>query len=234
MQKQFENSSIIYTTSSFAKIRGFTITLLYVLENRSLSTTEVAEITGKPVNYVGSYLCRLRNYGLAKKEGFFWKLTEEGVYFLDHIKNFEEIKKEEKRRICNIIYKTQQMNNRSTTDKQQMNNTYILKKPKQLSIHLWIKNSHRSIDDAEKEVVEVLLDHYNKTGSKFIFISPPDMYAVAERFNITPDQAEQALRNLYQDRIVYHRHDRQHNAIKLGLYKDFIEKLAFAAELSKN
>ena len=106
----------------------------------------------------------------------------------------------------------------------------VTKKSKQLSIRLWLQNSHRSIDDAEAKVVEVLLDHYNKTGSKFIFVSPPDMYAVAERFNITPIQAEYALRNLYQDRIVYHRYDRQHNAIKLGLYKAFIEKLKLTAK----
>ena len=232
MEKRIEDPPTISTTTfaAVSKIRGFTVTLLYALESKCMRTSEVAETTGKPRPYVGSYLCRLQNYGLVEKKGFFWELTPFGRFLLSYFKEFEKTKEDLKNKICNIIYKSQQKDNRRITDRQQIDNTSSPKKVKQLSIRLWLQNSHRSIDDAEAKVVEVLLDHYNKTGSKFIFVSPPDMYAVAERFNITPIQAEYALRNLYQDRIVYHRYDRQHNAIKLGLYKAFIEKLKLTAK----
>jgi len=232
MEKQIEDPPT-YTTTTFAavsKIRGFTVTLLYALESKCLRTYEVAEITGKTNAYVGRYLQNMRNYGLVEKRGFFWELTPFGRFLLNYFKEFEKTKENLKNRIYTIVYKSRKINERIKKESRKIDESCVTKKSKQLSIRLWLQNSHRSIDDAEAKVVEVLLDHYNKTGSKFIFVSPPDMYAVAERFNITPIQAEYALRNLYQDRIVYHRYDRQHNAIKLGLYKAFIEKLKLTAK----
>jgi len=232
MEKRIEDPPT-YTTTTFAavsKIRGFTVTLLYVLEGKCMRTCEVAETTGKTNAYVGRYLQNMRKYSLVEKRGFFWELTPFGRFLLNYFKEFEKTKENLKNRIYTIVYKSRKINERIKKESRKIDESCVTKKSKQLSIRLWLQNSHRSIDDAEAKVVEVLLDHYNKTGSKFIFVSPPDMYAVAERFNITPIQAEYALRNLYQDRIVYHRYDRQHNAIKLGLYKAFIEKLKLTAK----
>ena len=100
----------------------------------------------------------------------------------------------------------------------------------QTSFEIWLKNYHRSLHDAEKVVVEVLLDHYEKTGSKFIYCEP-NVYAIAEAFNIRPDQVNQVLMNLKQDHIVYHMHDRIHNAVKIGLYKDFVQMLKFSKKM---
>ena len=233
MEKQIEDPPTISTTTTFAtvsKIRGFTVTLLYALEGKRLRTFEVAEITGKTGAYVGSYLCNMRKYGLVEKRGFFWELTPFGRFLLSHFKEFEKTREELKKRICNIIYKSQKIT-KDNKRRQKITKESVTKRSKQLSIRLWLQNSHRSYDDMEKVVVEVLLDHYNKTGSKFVYCSPPNVYAIAERFGIPPDQVDRVLMNLKQDHIVYHMKDRIHNAVKIGLYKDFVKKLEIAAKL---
>ena len=222
MERKFENSPIT-TTSTFAaisKIRGFTIDLLFLLKNHELRAVDLADLTGKYGGYVRRYLYNMRKYGLVVKNGSFWKLTSQGRSFLSYLESLNNSNKIGRKK-----------SERRANEKRKKSESYIQKRPKQLSIRLWLQKSYRTFDDAEKEVVEVLLDHYNKTGSKFIFITPPDIFAIAERFNITPEQAEHVLRSLYQDRIVYHRHDRQHNAIKIGLYKAFIEKLELVTKI---
>jgi len=95
------------------------------------------------------------------------------------------------------------------------------KRLKQISISLWLQSS--GLNDAEKEVVEVLVNHYNGTGSKFLYFS--DIYEIAERFKIQPDQVNRVFMNLKQDHIVYNYRDRSHNAWKIGLYKAFVQAL---------
>ena len=99
MEKQLEDLPT-YTTTTFtavSKIRGFTVTLLYTLEGKNLTRGEVAEITGKPGNYVGSYLSNMRRYGLVDKRGSLWKLTPFGRSLLNHFKEFEKTKEDLKK-----------------------------------------------------------------------------------------------------------------------------------------
>ena len=228
----FEDSIISTTsTTTFSKVRGFTVTLLYTLEGKGLRTCEVAELTGKTGAYVSSYLHRLWKYGLAEKEGFFWKLTSKGVSLLKYFREYEKSREEEKKKIYNIIYKSKQIttdNNRNITDDNRSITVERPKKTLQTSFEIWLKNYHRSLDDAEKVVVEVLLDHYNKTGSKYLLFNLPSLvYDFADKFKIHPSQVKQVMMNLKQDRIVYDYKLKSHNALKVGLYTEFLKKLEF-------
>jgi len=81
----------------------------------------------------------------------------------------------------------------------------------------------------EKVVVEVLLDHYNKTGSLFRYYR--NIYHAADSFKIPVDKIDTVLMRLKQDRVAYKYWDKHYGALKIGLYKAFIKKLKIAAKL---
>jgi len=57
----------ISTSTSFSKIRGFTVELLFQLKNCSLRTADLVELTGKCHQYVNRCLQNMRIYGLVEK-----------------------------------------------------------------------------------------------------------------------------------------------------------------------
>jgi len=154
----------------------------------------------------------MQNYGLIEKHGLLWNLSVLGEDFLSYLSivynNIIEYrkKKERKKKEVRKKYETSQP-----------------KRHKQISISLFLRDS--KLDDTEKEVVEVLLDHYNKTGSKFILIK--NEYELANKLSKNPQDILQALANLRQDNIIYLM--RAHNFPgyhKLGLKRDFVRLLA--------
>jgi predicted transcriptional regulator len=171
---------------------------------------DLAERSGKSQNYVYRYLRNLRKYGLAVKNDAFWFLTPKGaefVKYLDFVNNkmIEYRKKKERKK----------KDNRKKVETNQPKTT------KQIPISLWLQNS--GLDSVEKEVVEVLMKHYNETGSKFILIK--DQFELAERLNANPSEILGALKNLRQDNIIYlYRSDIQ-GYWKIGLKSSFIEIL---------
>ena len=80
-----------------------------------------------------------------------------------------------------------------------------------------------TLDDIEKAVVEVLIEHYNKTGSKFIMVK--DQYELAEKLQVNPSELPNALKNLRQDGIIYIFRDKTFNQWKIGIKKDFLKLL---------
>jgi arginyl-tRNA synthetase len=95
------------------------------------------------------------------------------------------------------------------------------KTTKQIPISLWLQNS--GLDNVEKEVVEVLLKHYNETGSKFILVK--DQFELSEKLKANPSEVLEALKNLRQDNIIYlYRSDIQ-GYWKIGLKTSFIKIL---------
>jgi len=199
--------ALLSTTTTLSKLRGFTLEALKHLKTENLTSWQLAEKAEKPTVYVNVYLFRLQKYGLASKHEDFWFLTKEGTSFL------------------NLIETSNNRNNTTITREQHNNNTTITrnqsKVPKQVTISLWLQDTDRN--EAEKEVVEVLVKHYNETGSKFLYFT--DVYQFAHKFKIRPDQVNTILMNLKQDRVVYSIKDKQHNAWKIGLYKAFVEGL---------
>jgi len=201
--KGYVKSSITTTTapSNLARMRGFTITLLFCLENNEMTLGDIVEITGKYSQYVQRYLYNMRNYGLLQKEGPYWKLTDIGSSFLEYLKSLDNI-------IYNIPLYKKEIRKKYERNKKEIRKLGP-KSPRQISIKLWLANS--DLNGAEKEVVEVLVDHYNRTGSKFILVR--DRYELAERYNLNPQTLSDALKRLTQDNIIYVWHWRSQGVI---------------------
>lgn len=202
--------SPISTSTSFAKIRGFTVELLYHLKGHKLRVIDLVELTGRYSGYVQRYLYNMRNYGLAEKEGSYWKLTPLGISFLSYLNNIK-YKNMIKRKNKEGIKKNQRKNKES----------YSSKTVKQVFLYPWLRRS--SLDGTEKEVVEVLVNHYNRTGSKFILVR--DIYELAERCEVNPSLLEPALKRLKEDNIIYIYKRKGEAYAKVGLKKAFIETL---------
>jgi len=204
-----KNHSMLTTTSTaLGRVRGFSIKLLIHLSKGVKRCCELAEETQRSRDYVYSYLKRLQKYGLADKNESFWNLTNLGAWFVEYIKrnlNINDI---------NIKLKSEQKKNRRRTLKEQKENTN-----RQIHITLWFTNT--DLSDVEKEVVEMLMEHYNRTRSKFILIK--DVYELAEKVKATPEAVQKALKNLRQDNIIYLHRSEIHGYWKLGLKKEFVE-----------
>jgi len=207
--------SLSTTTTSFSKIRGFSIDLLFLLKGRGLRTIEVVGETGKYHHYVSRYLYNLRNYGLVSKEGSFWNLTSEGSQLISYLESISSNSNNNN----NVRKKVE----RKTKESRKKDESSNQKKTRQVSFSLWLENSGISLNDAESKMVEVLLDHFEKTKSKFIYVQ--DLFDLAGRVKISPDMINPVLMKLKEDNIVYNIRDNRHGAEKIGLYKDFIERL---------
>jgi len=205
------NYELLSTTTSLGRVRGFTLELLKHLENGPKRCHELAEITHKSRWYVWTYLRNMRIYGLVEKNGVFWKLSDLGANFQAYLNI-----------LYNNIIDSQKKEERKKKERRKKVESSLPKKLKQVGISLFLAES--SLADTEKAVVEVLLNHYNKTGSKFILIK--NEYDLASKLTTNPQNLMDALANLRQDNIIYLM--RAHNFPgyhKLGLKKAFIELL---------
>ena len=171
------------------------------------SSWEVAKQTMKKNVYVRQYLYRLRKYGIASKHEDFWFLTDFGKYLTSIV--------------CRDRDRDRDRSNTRVTEEIQKSNTRVTLHTVQSHFDVWLHNS--DLGTKEKEVVEVLLEHFKKTGSKFLYFS--SIYDVAERFKMSPDQVNQVFMNLKQDHVGYCWKDKTHNAWKVALYKGFVEAL---------
>jgi len=158
----------------------------------------------------------MERYGLALKNGDFWFLTDSGVEFVKYLdfaykyNNVIDCRKKEERK---------SKEDRKKAESNQPKNT------KQIPISLWLQNS--GLENVEKEVVEVLLRHYNETGSKFILIK--DQFELAEKLKASPNEVLEALKNLRQDNIIYlYRSDIQ-GYWKIGLKTNFLKVIETAS-----
>lgn len=212
--KPTPNYQLLSTTTTLGRVRGFTVHLLYILYEGQARCCELSEKTGKSQDYVYQYLKNMRKYGLVKKCGAFWLLTDLGVAFTEYLKRYDNI-------LNNNIKEYEKKMKRKRKENEKKMKTSIPKKIKQVRISAWLSSS--DLNELESKVVEVLVEHYNKTGSKFLYFR--DHYEAAEFFKCTPDEITIAMRKLKQDKIAYPWRDRSLNAWKIGLYKDFIERL---------
>lgn len=211
-----EDSPLLSTTTSFSRFSKFTIWIMEILRDcGSVACWQVAEQTMKSCRYVNVYLNRLRKHGIAAKRDGFWFLTDFGEYLTSLLsRDYRNNRNNRNRHNTNITQEQHKYNTNITLESR--------RSLKQTSLEVWLKDS--DLNEAEKRVVEVLVDHYNKTGSKFLYFHT--VYDIAEKFQIKPDQVNEVLMKLKQDHIVYSLKDRAHNAFKIGLYKAFVELLA--------
>jgi predicted transcriptional regulator len=205
------NYALLSTTSTaLGRVRGFTITLLYMLYDGGGRCCDLAERCGKSQNYVWRYLKNMERYGLALKNGDFWFLTDSGVEFVKYLDVVYN----------NIIDYRKKVERKSKENKKKVESNPP-KTTKQIPISLWLQNS--GLDNVEKEVVEVLLTHYSETGSKFILVK--DQFELSEKLKANPSEILEALKNLRQDNIIYlYRSDIQ-GYWKIGLKTNFLKVL---------
>jgi len=183
------------------------------LNQGPLRTLGICEKTQKPANYVSRYLLNMQKYGLVLKTGSFWNLTVLGESFVNYLHHEIEIEIE-----------IRNLNERKTKEEQNLNETILRKVEFQSHFDLWLMKN--PLSDVEKVVVDTLIEHYQKTGRKFILVETK--YELAERLNQNPDDLQQAIRHLYQDGIAYlFKHGL---GWKVGLYQAFVEGLEKAKE----
>jgi len=205
---------VLLSTTTLGRVRGFTVELLFHLRDGALRTYGLCELTQKTHQYVSAYLKNMRKYGLVEKNDSFWNLTVLGRDFSSYLE------REGKHNI--IIQKKEERKKKEGRKKP-------VKKLKQVSIQAWLLTS--TLDDIEKRVVEVLVEHFNKTGSMFRYFN--DYYEAAEFFKATSDQIVEAMKHLKQDKVAYPWRDHSLNAWKIALYKDFVEELKLSHERNK-
>jgi hypothetical protein len=205
------NYALLSTTSTaLGRVRGFTITLLYLLFDGGGRCCDLAERCGKSRNYVWRYLKNMERYGLALKNGDFWFLTDSGVEFVKYLDVVYN----------NIIDYRKKVERKSKENKKKVESNPP-KTTKQIPISLWLQNS--GLDSVEKEVVEVLLRHYSETGSKFILVK--NQFELSEKLKANPSEVFEALKNLRQDNIIYLYRSEIQGYWKIGLKTSYIKIL---------
>jgi len=207
--------ALLSTSTTLGRVRGFTIELLHHLQDGKKRCCDLVEITGKSHPYVWRYLKRMQNYKLVEKNDGFWFLSDIGVNFLKHLNI-----------VYNNIIEYRQIIDRKKKEERQLIDTSFtnvkVKPMKQVPISLWLQSSDR--EHLEKEVVEVLLKHYNETGSKFILVK--DQFELSEKLKANPGDIQVALKNLRQDNIIYLYRSEVEGFWKIGLKKAFLETLS--------
>lgn len=194
------------TTTSFGKLRGFTLEVLDLLSKENLSSQEVSFKTDKTVLYVNVYLYRLLNYGLALKNEDFWYLSQKGIEIHSLLKP---------------LIKHNNNNNTTITQQQHNNNTKTQKKPKQVTLEGFFRE--KGLSEVEKEVVDMLVAHLNESGGKYLYFR--DIYEIAEKVHSNPGEVEATIKKLKQEEICYIIKDPLFGCWKLGLKKAFVETL---------
>jgi transcription initiation factor IIE alpha subunit len=206
-----ETLSFGATTTSFSRLRGKTLWIMEILQDGgSLASWQIAEQTMKSSNYVNVYLFRLRKHGIAKRHDGFWYLTDFGKDLTSLLTRDDRDRDRDRDRY-----------NTSTTQQQHNNNTSPQKRLVQVSIQAWLRDS--SPPDAERGVVDLLVSHYNKTGSKFVLVK--DHYAMSDLLSINVHEVPDVLSRLRQENIIYLMRDPTSGQWKLGLKKAFLELL---------
>lgn len=209
------------TTVSLEKIRGFTLDLVFLLANQELRTVDLVDLTGKYAQYINKYLYRMRKYGLAVKKGSYWNLTPLGLSFLLYLENVDRIKK-----VDIAKHNKTELRQKKDTIKTVLRHLEP-KILKQVSLDDFLHKY--DLDQTEVVVVEALVEHYRKTGSMFFLVY--DYYEFAEKLasdktgKLNPAALQDALKNLFEDRIVYIYRRRGARVMKIGLYKAFVETL---------
>ncbi|MDI6904750.1 MAG: hypothetical protein QMD13_04590 [Candidatus Bathyarchaeia archaeon] len=75
----------------------------------------------------------------------------------------------------------------------------------------------------EREVVEVLVDHYNETGCKFVLVK--SQFELSEKLGANPGEVLEALKNLRQDNVIYLYRSDIEGYWKIGLKTSFLKIL---------
>lgn len=192
------------------RFRGHTLTILGALaESGGLTTRELADKTGLPVNTVYDYCRRgyLRGI-LEKKERWGWEITAYGG-FVRHINNYVTT--------TTTTTPTLQLHYTDTTPTLNRH-----KAGRQLDLTAFFSDT--DLDEAARAVVAALAMHYERTGQKFRIFQ--DIYDMADEIGIPFVDLKPALAHLKEEGFLYIR--RELLGLKLGLKARLVEMLQHA------
>ena len=201
-------------TAEITKIRGFSLNVLASLQNRGgLYTPEIAEELGKPRGYVRTYLHRLYQYGCVDRFGRWgWEITALGSEIIQYNNNYIEHRS---------ITETSQKHNRSITETSHVPRT--THSSRQLDLSLFTEDPN--VSEPERVVVLALASHYEKTGEKYQLFS--DWFDFSDSMGISSIGVNEIVGKLKQDGVIYVRYEKMLRMIKIGLKKDFVERLQY-------
>ena len=189
---------------TWSKIRGFTLELLERLASSTATTTSLAHETGESTPYVYRYLKNMQKYGLVDVRNYLWHITDTGSLLLS-LTEVERKKKEDRKK--------------NERKKKEYDKTPLIYG--QIRLEPWLKN--HSLSECEKEVVDTLISHLNRTNTPFLYLTSDAQLAS----DYDPKTLQLAMQSLRQEGVIYLIRDPALGARKLGLKKAFIEKLRY-------
>ncbi len=188
------------------KFRGKTIDILGILSNSGgLTTREIADRTAMSIKVLNVILPRGEKKGIfERKERWGWKASPFGFLIL------------------NINNNNANANTTTTQHKYNTNTTRTLdssRKSHQLNLSVFTNRS--DINEPERVVVGVLVQHYERTGQKFRYFR--DFYHFCDETSVGAVDAPAAIARLKEEGCIYTRKDEF--GWKIGLKADFVERL---------
>lgn len=194
--------------SNPCKFRGKTIDILGILSNSGgMTTREIADKTGMSIKVLNVILPRGEKKGIfERKERWGWKASPFGFLILS------------------INNNNANTNTTTTQHKYNTNTTRTLdssRKSHQLNLSVFTNRS--DINEPERVVVGVLVQHYERTGQKFRYFR--DFYHFCDETGVSAVDAPAAIARLKEEGCIYTRKDEF--GWKIGLKADFVERLKF-------
>lgn len=217
-KKKYQDKNLFKITSSTptptnfisnpCKFRGKTIEILSILSNSGgMTTREISDQTGIPIKTVNVYCWLGEKRGIfERKERWGWIATSFGFFILSINNN------NDKSNINEVLIK----------DKSSINHLYTVPK-KSHQLDLSIFTSRSDIENPERVVVGVLVEHYERTGEKYRYFR--DLYHFCDETGVSAVDAPTAIARLKEEGCIYTRKDEF--GWKIGLKVGFVERLKF-------
>ena len=201
-------------TVQICKIRGFSLDILGELYSKNVLTTpEIAAALDCKVPYARVYLHRLYKYGcIERKAHWGWIIEPLGTDILNLNNNNIDNRK---------ITKRTQKDNRKITETSNDSRTTV--ESRQLNLSLY--ESDPNVTEPEREVVMLMVSHYERTGEKYRYFK--DMYDFCEQTGTSAVGVMELLAKLKQEGVIYMREEKMLGMWKIGLKVNFIERLQY-------
>jgi hypothetical protein len=201
-------------TVQICKIRGFSLDILGELYSKNMLTTpEIASNLDRSPKYVRCYLYNLYKYGcIDRKDRWGWVIEPFGAdVLLLNNNNIDQRKKKERP-------KKDQRKTKETS-----NDSHTTVESRQLNLSLY--ESDPNVTEPEREVVMLMVSHYERTGEKYRYFK--DVYDFCEQTGISAVGVMELLAKLKQEGVIYMREEKMLGMWKIGLKVNFIERLQY-------
>lgn len=206
MVGRYRYTTTTTTSPRLQSFRGKTIEILSALSNSGgMTVREIADKIFLPMSNCWTYLRRGEIRGIFDRlEGWGWRATPLGISVLElHSHNNN-----------NNIDSKYTLNPHKIHTKSTQDIHKICTNTKQVTLKPW----QESRTEPEVVVVVYLLEHYRKTGVKWVWGRELD----SEVLGIPPSSMSTAIAKLLQDGLIYKFKDPAFQMYKIGLTKRFL------------